>query len=526
MRQRGITLLFFAIIMAGWASGARAAGGKMELVSVAPDKWTFVKKPSGERFIPFGANLVVGYPIGSPRPHRGLNILVQKDWDPQAIRQIFLAVKSLNMNVLKVFLPSYMVTPDPQTNERVNWASMTPPLFERLDYLFAVARETGVYVSLTYAEWGLTHLSWWNDGGTFMGRPEGAGPGIDSRAVLRNFWTEIAKRYKDEPALFSYNLSVEFMMPDDNRGGGKGAALKDKPLFGDRWGLPAWHGWLKENLGDAAALNRRWGTQYASIDQAPQPEFEWAGAKGQYTMPQAMLSDYHSFRECVAYAFFKNQVDAIRAVDSKHMITAGLHPHNPATGWAGSAMYHSGIAPAELDLFDYTTVHLYTNTPEFKPGVDPRSLNSAVLSARFAYAGRPMIVEEMGHFVINDQTGEVARETLKLAESLIPHASGLMLWSLTCSGQKRYGPLNEDLSINDFGRQWRKLAEAGGAVAKMPARRTRARKVITVDRLNGLAPVRPTEAQKLLDNWEQSPLPVDIRLEPDPMLEKMRRGQR
>ena len=71
-------------------------------------------------------------------------------------------------------------------------------------------------MSLAFAEWGIHSLRWWQEGGTFVGRGNEVDPDIDSYAVLRNFWKALAARYKDEPALFSYNLAVEFYMPNGN----------------------------------------------------------------------------------------------------------------------------------------------------------------------------------------------------------------------------------------------------------------------------------------------------------------------
>ena len=207
--------------------------------------------------------------------------------------------------------------------------------------------------------------------------------GVDAWTVYRNLWTTLANRYKNEPALFSYNLAVEFYLP-----GGNWRAENPSPLdyqFKDLWGLPNWHSWLLAERGSLAAINTAWGTSYATIDAIPQPEIVWAGNPG-YTKPQAMIADYNSFKEWVAYRFLKSQAEAIRAVDGDHMITAGLHPHHPAIGWAGSAQYLATAAPDELDFLDYTTLHVYTSN------ADANSVHGAILAARFAHhPGKPVI---------------------------------------------------------------------------------------------------------------------------------------
>lgn len=153
--------------------------GALEFIRVAADRWTFEGASSGTRFIPFGSNLVWQYPTGQDKA-QGLDILVRPQWDPESVRRAFVAARSLHMNVLKVFLPSHLVLRDPQPNDHVVLAEMVPPLPERLDVLFQTARETNVYVSLTFAEWGIHSLRWWQEGGTFVGRGIEVDPDVDS----------------------------------------------------------------------------------------------------------------------------------------------------------------------------------------------------------------------------------------------------------------------------------------------------------------------------------------------------------
>jgi hypothetical protein len=520
-----ISILFMA---GGWVGipATRAAepktGQSMEIVSVAADGWTFVKKPSGARFVPFGCNMIFHYPLPKNEGlNQGLNILVQPKWDPATVRKVFAGASSLHMNVMKVFLPSSSVLPDPQTGGKVELAKMDPPLLERLDTLFQIARENRIYIVLTFAEWGVGGLHWWQDGGTFIGRSDEAGAPIDSRAVLAGFWKQIASRCKNEPALFSYNLAVEFLMPQANWGAGKGTEWKNLSVLNDRWGLPAWQAWLKETHGNIAAINKAWGTHYEAIGKIPQPEFIWDGNKVAYTLPQAMLADYNSFREYVTYAFFKNQVDAIRSEDPRHMITCGMHPAQALGSWQGAAWNDNGITFHELDLFDYTTTHLYTGGSDYKPGVDPNGIHGSIIGARLAYAGRPVIIEEMGH-IVKDRK-ETTRETIRQLEALVPHASGFMLWFLTDFDKDTpYGPLNPDLTLNEFGREWKKLVEPQGALINPPTRRDPAAKVVNVSRLEGLAPVQQTESTKLMNGWDKYPQPVDLKMPPNPTLERLR----
>jgi hypothetical protein len=99
-----------APLQAADTAHAAGEGRTMEFVRVSDDGWNFEKQPSGERFVPFGANLIFNY-----RLHRGqgLHILTQEEWDPDAIRAVFAGAAALHMNVLKVFMTSSGVLTDP-----------------------------------------------------------------------------------------------------------------------------------------------------------------------------------------------------------------------------------------------------------------------------------------------------------------------------------------------------------------------------------------------------------------------------
>ena len=129
----------------------------MEFIRVADDGWNFEKTPSGDRFVPFGANMIFNYPL---HIGQGLHILTQEEWDPAVIRKVFDGARALNMNILKVFMTSNGALKSLQDNDKVAFVEMEPPFLDRLDYLFKVARDTDVYVSLAFAEWGCHSLKW------------------------------------------------------------------------------------------------------------------------------------------------------------------------------------------------------------------------------------------------------------------------------------------------------------------------------------------------------------------------------
>ena len=69
-----------------------------EFIRVADNHWTFEGAETGQRFVPFGANLVFHDPAG---PGQGLDLLVRPDWDPVSLRRLFVAAQQLRLNVLR-----------------------------------------------------------------------------------------------------------------------------------------------------------------------------------------------------------------------------------------------------------------------------------------------------------------------------------------------------------------------------------------------------------------------------------------
>ncbi len=266
----------------------------MERIKVSADGWNFEGVETGARMVPFGANFVFNY--GEDK--RSLDIMTTRDWEPDVIRKAFEVAAECNMNLMKVFLPIPALLPDPQENESVRFTDMTPSIWERLDFLFDVARETGVYITLSLAEWGMGGSQWFHDGGEFFGSSQADAK--DSFRVFRNLWVELAKHLEDEPALFSYNLAVELFVPSGNWGGERKSM---NYLFADRWALGAWRRWLLGQYGGLAGINAAWGTSFNSIEEIQQPEIRWLPAKKSYTVSQEIIADYITFKECAVYLF-------------------------------------------------------------------------------------------------------------------------------------------------------------------------------------------------------------------------------
>lgn len=128
----------------------------MDFIRVSKDKWTFEERSTGKKFFPFGSNFIFDY-RDEPDPNgfgrENLHILVEDNWKPEIIKKAFYASKAANLNIMKVFMAAPFVIDNNQTPGSFKFREMTPSLFERLDYLFEIAEQTGIYIVLTLSEW-------------------------------------------------------------------------------------------------------------------------------------------------------------------------------------------------------------------------------------------------------------------------------------------------------------------------------------------------------------------------------------
>jgi hypothetical protein len=500
----------------------------MDFIRVSDDKWNFEEKTTGKRFIPFGTNFVFNY-LPEETPDKAvvsLSILTDEIWRPDIIAKAIHTARQLNMNIIKVFLPLPGFITDPQSSDTAVIKPLIPTLFERLDFLFDTAEKNEIYISLTTAEWGVQLLKWFHDGGAFFGSK---GSGLDSFKIMQSFWKQIAELCKSRVSLFSYNLAVELYIPGGNWGGAEKVEPDQAILFEDRWGKDAFADFLKTKYVTINALNNRWNSSYTSFEDIEQPYIKWLKYKNTYTVNRQIVSDYNDFKEIVIYLFLKNQCDAIRSIDSNHMITAGLHPDQTAIGPKGDGWKTAGPNNKEYDIFDYITVHLYTHisylisrpylSPDYNELVRPfqadndtlaKRRKECILYARFVDCGKPVLLEEFGNCATDCEESLV--ETIKLAEELIGHVSGLMLWYLGGEGdfETSYAPMSVNFKLSRWGNVWKKFFEPGGAVYDLPIERTPARTIVKLDRFFGNAPDSETASEKIVNNWDAYMHPVDF----------------
>ncbi|MBQ3847727.1 MAG: beta-galactosidase [Clostridia bacterium] len=512
----------------------------MEFIRVAKDHWNF-ETESGERFYPFGANMNYRIPVREKDENgkyhdvpgkfqESLHVIASDEWDPKRIKSVFKGAKKCNMNVLKVFIACPLVAADPQVPGKFKLREMTPSFPDRLKELMDIAEETGVYVSLTLTEWCMNGSKWFHEGGTFFGCEE---PGkLDSFYIYQQVWKIIAKVCKGRPGLFAYNLATELYLPAGNWGVAEGSSFWK---FQDQYGLEPYRRWLRFRYKTIDELNRSWGTSFGDYDEINQPEIKWYRGLGRYSESIQEISDFNDFKECVSYFFLKNQTDAIRSIDKKHMITIGLHPDQGGISTEGFAWKHCGIGSGELDNFDFVTLHVYTEfdyllyRPELPKDFHAahqsneeditRRLRECLLYARFNNFGKPCLVEEFGHVVPDwEETADVVERTVKF---LAGHVSGFQLWFLGNSpDQKTPGVLDYNDKPNEYGKRFAALKKY---LDEFPPERIPAKTVCKIPRVFGNAPDKRTVPEKILYNWDAYEHPVDFEFPRNETLAEMKR---
>ncbi len=149
-------------------------------------------------------------------------------------------------------------------------------------------------------------------------------------AVQARFWEAIAKTSVASPAVFCYDLMNEPILPGEK------------------------------------------------------PETEWlAGAFGDKTFVQRIsLNLEKRSREQVAAAWVRKMCDAIRSVDSQHLITVGVIPWAHVFPGAKPLFY----APSVGEPLDFASVHFYPKAGEVQRALDALEVYRV---------GKPLVIEEI-----------------------------------------------------------------------------------------------------------------------------------
>lgn len=274
-------------------------------IAIAKDKKGFVQEPGGKPFRPWGFNY----------DHDPTGRLIEDYWDAEwdKVATDFAQMKKLGANVVRVHLQfgKFMLAADKPNTKAL----------DRLAKLLHVAETNRLYLDLTGL--GCYHkkdVPAWYDKLTEAER----------WAAQARFWEAVARRCKDSPAVFCYDLMNEPVVP-----GGKRKA-------GD-WLGPAFAG--------------KHFVQFITLDQKDRP------------------------RPDIARQWIEHLVTAVRKVDSRHLITVGL------VDWSLDRKgITSGFVPEKVcGKLDFVCVHIYPEAGK---------LDDSLKTLKGFAVGKPVVVEE------------------------------------------------------------------------------------------------------------------------------------
>lgn len=353
VRRRTLWFSVFLVIAA--ASFAAASAPEEGFVRIAKD----------------GRGFVVGdrpwYAIGCNYfdPHVGWAPKMWQEFDAARVEEHFRVMRDLGVNVVRVFIAANGFFPNPP--------DLTPEAVKKFDALLAIARRHGIRVHPTGPDAWEGNPAWRR--GDIFADPAA----LDAQVA---FWKAFAARYRNEPTLFAYDLLNEPHVRWDGRDMRAG-----------------WTAWLRDQYATTEGLRRAWGSEaegMTSFDSVTIP-------KDQAASKSLALLDFQHYREWLADRWVRLQVEAIRSVDSNHLITVGLIqwsvPVNIGRPSRYAAFRPSRIAP----LVDFLSIHFYPlwGDPLASEQDFDRNLAYLELLLRYTRAGdprKPLLVAEFGWY--------------------------------------------------------------------------------------------------------------------------------
>jgi len=399
----------------------------MEFIAVAPDGQGFIETDSGCSYIPFGTNYY--------DPHTGWAPKLWRRFDAEKVRHLFQVMSGMGVNCARVFLTAGSFQP---AAEKIEEQALV-----KLDKLVEIARENSIRLILTGPDhWEGVPDYWKPD--RFAGQA--------ALKALENFWSIVAHRYRNEPAIFAWDLLNEPHMP----------------WFVEQW-QPKWNAWLQSTYDNRETLKAAWGNELTEADK-------W----GNVAVPEnrsdsgnPRLRDWQHFREYLADEWVRQQVEAIRRVDKSHLITVGYIQWSYPLVRPGNPDRYAAFNPRrQARWLDFVTIHFYPNLGSPFQSEENWQKNIGYLQGVLAYChtGKPVVLGEFGwygggapqhHPYLSEL--QQARWISKEIEASRSLADGWLSWPFADTPESRdislfAGLVKDDLTLKEWGRTFKQLA--------------------------------------------------------------------
>ncbi len=401
------------------------------LIQLNAAKTGFVDTLTGAPFVPFGANYYDHETGWAPQ--------IWKLFNEKRVREQFTLMKHYGINTARFFIASTAFMPEK--------GKVSEEALAKFDAFLAIARDTGIRVIPT----GPDH---------WEGVPDFYKPdmfcGEDALEALDAYWAVMAARYKDDPAIFAWDLRNEPMIGWDS------APMR-----------AGWQRYLKEKYGCQKQLAAAWNHELGEEESL---------SDGTIAIPEDVvdennprLYDYQLYREQIAYDWTRRQVEVIRRAGDRHLVTIGYIQWSFPTYVGNHAPSGYGaFRPSVLsELLDFDCAHFY---PMFGNPAEPgcKRANVAYLQdwLRFCDLSRPVVLEEFGWYgggAINEQQPYRTLEEqldwdVTLMETTIGLASGWLNWPFadtpSSTDMSKFGGLvTSNLQPKPWGEAFRAYAE-------------------------------------------------------------------